>query len=80
MRMSYVYVDKKLIDMYKEHFDYFNPGKTIFDSMEIQTKVEIAIRWIWEELEKLPPELIPELTGFSTYRTQTHLQDTLDRR
>lgn len=59
--MSYVYVDKKLIDMYKEHFDIYNPGKTIFDSIKIQTKVEIAIRWIWQGLESLPPELIPRI-------------------
>lgn len=66
MRMSYVYVDKKLIDMYKEHFDIYNPGKTIFDSIEILIliKVETSIRWIWQGLESLPPELIPRIDWF----------------
>lgn len=62
--MSYVYVDKQLIAMYKECFNISNLEKTIFDSMEIQTKVEIAIRWIWQGLESLPPELIPRIDWF----------------
>lgn len=73
--MSYVYVDKKMVELHNEYFDLFNSEKTIFDSMEIQTKVEIAIRWIWQGLESLPPELIPRIDWFLNVPTKTPTSD-----
>lgn len=75
MRMSYVYVDKVFIEFFNEYFDFSNSKNRIFDSFEIQLKVQIAIRWIWEELERLPPELIPRIDWFLNMPTKTPTSD-----